>query len=427
MTDKQLEKVVDSKSLDADDCQAQTIVSEILKNIKTNGDKAINYYETKFSQNNLKNYLVDKKEIENVKISLADQKAIQYAYKNIYEFTKLQLPKDLKLNNKDKTLMKKYIPIENVGLYIPGGTAPLVSTSLMVIIPALVAKCKRIVLCTPCNKDNQINPAILYVAKLCKIKEIYKVGGAQAIGLMAYGTQTIKQVNKIFGPGNKFVMEAKKQINGNVNGCTIDMPAGPSEVLIIADTTAIPQFVASDMLAQLEHDICAKAVLITNNKKLVGAVEKEIQKQLLTLSRKAIINESLKNAKIIIVDDLEQAFDLANKFAPEHLMLQIKNPNKYLIKISNAGSVFIGNYSSEALGDYVSGTNHVLPTSGNAKSYSGLSVTAYMKEVTFQEITKTGIENMKSSLVQLADIEGLDAHKNSVLIRLKNMKGVSNE
>jgi histidinol dehydrogenase len=419
---KTFQSIMDRDNSDID-LKTRSTVAKILTDVATKGDSAINYYETKFANNNQNKYLVTTKEKSQIKISSSDKKAITYAYNSIFNFSKLQKPKNVKFIDNNKSLSQKYIPIQNVGIYIPGGTAPLVSTSLMTIIPALIANCPRIVICTPCDKNKKINPAILYVAKLCKIKEIYKVGGAQAIALMAYGTQTIKKVNKIFGPGNKFVTEAKKQINSQVNGCTIDMPAGPSEVLIIADKSANYRFVASDLLAQLEHDVSAKAILITTDVSFANNVFAEVKKQALTLTRRAIITTSLKNSYILIAKDINEAIQFSNEFAPEHLMLQVINPDKYLNLITNAGSVFIGDYSSEALGDYVSGTNHVLPTSQNAKCYSGLSVSSYMKAVTFQEVTKQGIKDMERSLIQLSDIEGLDAHKKSVLIRTKSLKG----
>jgi histidinol dehydrogenase len=331
----------------------------------------------------------------------------------------LQLPKTLRLNKNGIDAWKEYKAIERVGLYIPGGTAPLVSTLLMLAIPAVIAKCREIIVVTPPNKNGEINPAIIYAAKLCGINKIFAVGGAQAIAALAYGTETIPKVVKIFGPGNKYVTEAKLQVAQDPCGAALDMPAGPSEVLVIADDRANAQLVAADLLSQAEHDVDSKVILITTSQSLANQVDEALTAQLKNLQRQKIITKSLENAAIIIVDCLDEAFAISNIFAPEHLILQIDNPRNYLNFVQNAGSVFIGRWSAEALGDYASGPNHVLPTYGYAKSYSGLGVESFMKSITFQEVSKEGLLALAPTVETLAQLEGLDAHKIAVNLRRK--------
>jgi histidinol dehydrogenase len=313
---------------------------------------------------------------------------------------------------------RKSVGIEKVGIYIPGGTAPLFSTVLMLAVPASIAGCKEIVLCTPPSKEGTINPAILYAANLCGVTNIYKAGGVQAIGAMTYGTESIPKVFKIFGPGNQFVTAAKQLIQKD--GVAIDMPAGPSEVLVIADETAVPEFVAADLLSQAEHGADSQVVLLTTNKTIAEKVQKCIKEQLNDLSRKAIAEKALRNSRIVLLKSIDEAIELSNLYAPEHLILSCSNAEGLTDKIISAGSVFIGNYSPESVGDYASGTNHTLPTNGYAAMYSGVSVDSFVKKITFQQLTKEGLDNIGNTVMQMAAAEGLDAHKNAVAIRLKN-------
>ena len=312
---------------------------------------------------------------------------------------------------------RKSIGIEKVGLYIPGGTAPLFSTVLMLGIPAQLAGCKEIILCTPCDKNGKIDPVILFTAKLVGIKKIVKVGGAQAIAAMAFGTKTISKVDKIFGPGNQYVTCAKQLVNKE--GTAIDMPAGPSEVAVLADETCIPEFVAADLLSQAEHGTDSQVVLVTNSKEVIENVNLELQKQLDVLPRKEIVKEALKNSKAILVNDPDEGMEILNEYAPEHLIIACGNEDEIAAKIVNAGSVFLGNYSCESAGDYASGTNHTLPTNGFAKAYSGVSLDSFVKKVTFQKLSKEGLKNIGRTIELMAGAEGLDAHKNAVTLRLK--------
>jgi histidinol dehydrogenase len=311
-------------------------------------------------------------------------------------------------------------PIQKVGLYIPGGTAPLFSTVLMLAIPAQIAGCNEIVLCSPPDKNGKINSAILYAANLCGVTKIFKVGGIQAIAGMTFGTQTIPKVYKIFGPGNQFVTIAKQF--ATQFGVAIDMPAGPSELLIVADDTAIPSFVASDLLSQAEHGIDSQVVLVSTSKKLIYEVEIEINNQIQTLPRKAIAEKAISNSKLIFVENDVIALDLINEYGPEHFIICTKNEDFYTDNIQNAGSVFIGNYTPESAGDYASGTNHTLPTNGYAKNYSGVNLDSFLKAMTFQKITKKGIQNIGNAIEIMAEAEGLQAHKNAVSIRLKALE-----
>ncbi len=388
-------------------------VSGIIARVRRDGDAAISYYTELFDGVKLMPRNSEDELSNDVK------NAIETAYKNIRDFHELQLPKTLLLNKNGIDAWKEYKAIERVGLYIPGGTAPLVSTLLMLAIPAVIAKCREIIVVTPPNKNGEINPAIIYAAKLCGINKIFAVGGAQAIAALAYGTETIPKVIKIFGPGNKYVTEAKLQVAQDPCGAALDMPAGPSEVLVIADGWANAQLVAADLLSQAEHDVDSKVILITTSQSLANQVDEALAAQLKNLQRQKIITKSLEKAAIIIVDSLDEAFAISNIFAPEHLILQIDNPRNYLNFVQNAGSVFIGKWSAEALGDYASGPNHVLPTYGYAKSYSGLGVESFMKSITFQEVSKEGLLALAPTVETLAQLEGLDAHKTAVNLRRK--------
>ena len=315
---------------------------------------------------------------------------------------------------------RKSVGIEKVGIYIPGGSAPLFSTVLMLGIPAKMAGCKEIILCTPPNEQGEINPAILYAASLVGVTAIYSIGGAQSIAAMAYGTETIPKVHKIFGPGNQYVTAAKQLVQQN--GTAIDMPAGPSEVCVWADENAIPSFVAADLLSQAEHGPDSQVILIANNLGIVDAIKHEIDLQLAVLPRKDFAANALVNSKAIILTNQDQAIDLINAYAPEHLILAVANALQIADKIINAGSVFIGNYSPESVGDYASGTNHTLPTNGHAKAYSGVSLDSFVKKITFQQLTERGLMNIAPTVIEMADAEGLQAHSNAVSVRLNWIK-----
>lgn len=345
------------------------------------------------------------------------KKAIKIAAKNIEKFHSKQKPKEYSIKTMQGIECSRiFKPIENVGLYVPGGSAVLVSTLLMLGIPAIIAGCKRIVVSSPA-RNGIVHPAVAYTALLLEVNEFYKVGGAQAIAMMAYGTKKVKKVDKIFGPGNQYVTAAKTLVSIDPQGCAIDMPAGPSEVLIIADKYANPKFIASDLLSQAEHGSDSQVILLTYDETLARKVLIEIKKQLSTLPRKKIAESSLKSSFIFIVDSIEMAIKLSNDYAPEHLILNIKNPERFTKKIMNAGSVFVGQYSPESAGDYASGTNHSLPTYGYAKSIGGLSVESFMKPITFQKLSKEGLKNISETVIKLAETEQLTAHANAVKIR----------
>ncbi len=399
---------------------AYKIVQPILGNIKTYGIKAVLNYAKKLDGFSGKQIKVTNKEFEkSEKLVTAEfKKAVKTAVHNITKFHKLQLPHKYSVETTSGIICtREFRPIENVGLYIPGGTAILPSTLMMLTIPALIAGCNRIVVCSPTG--NNVSPEVLYVANYLGIKEFYKVGGAQAIGLMAFGTNKIKKVDKIFGPGNQFVAAAKAMISIDPKGCAIDMIAGPSEVLIIADEHADPKFIAADLLSQAEHGIDSQVILCTTSKEFARKVNKEIKFQTKHFSRKLIIEQSLMNSFGLVFKSIDDAIKFSNNYAPEHLILNIKNANEYTPKIINAGSVFIGKYSCESVGDYASGTNHSLPTYGYAKSIGGVAVEQFMKGLTFQEVTKKGLEKISKTVIELAKTERLEAHANAVKIRLK--------
>ena len=399
-------------------------VQSIIKNVKQNGDKALIRFEKKFSNIKIKNKTLkfSKKEINKI-IKDIDPKlknSINIAFKRIKDFHKKQKTLPFKLKDKYKNeLSYTYTPIESAGVYVPGGTASYPSTVLMNCIPAIVAGVKNIFLTTPALGKN-INSAVIYAAKKCGVKEIYKIGGAHSIAAFAYGTKTFKKVDKIVGPGNAFVAAAKKEVYGDVG---IDMIAGPSEVSIVADKDANPDWIASDLIAQAEHDVYAQSILITNNLNLIQKVNSSIKKQLIDLPKKKIASKSLKNYGLAIyIKNMSNIIDAINIIAPEHLELYVKNYKKLLKKIKNAGSIFLGKYSPEAMGDYLAGPNHVLPTSGSAKFSSGLSVNDFLKRHSLIKITKTGIERLGPSVINLAQYENLEGHANSVKIRLKKEK-----
>ncbi len=403
--------------------EIENTVFEIFKEVQKNGDAAIAAYVKKFDKAELTEFLVTEAEIQSAKevISAELKEAIQLAKANIEKFHEAQVSKAVKVETvPGVSCWQEKRPIQKVGLYIPGGTAPLFSTILMLAIPAKIAGCKEIVLCTPSDKNGKVHPAVLYTADLCGIRQIFKVGGIQAIAAMTFGTETIPQVYKIFGPGNQYVTVAK-QI-ATKYGIAIDMPAGPSELLVFADYNANARFVASDLLSQAEHGEDSQVILVSTSKDLIDDVEKELEIQLELLPRKEIARVAISKSKLIFCKSGDTALELINEYAPEHFILCTERNDKYLAGIENAGSVFIGNYTPESAGDYASGTNHTLPTNGYAKNYSGVNLDAFLKAITFQKITKKGLQTIGSAIEIMAEEEGLHAHKNAVTLRLESLK-----
>lgn len=395
-------------------------VLEVLERVRTEGDKAVIEYEEKFDHVHLDSLTVSEEEFAEAEkaVSIELKAAIMLAFNNIRKFHEAQIFESKPINTlPGVTCWQKAVAIEKVGLYIPGGTAPLFSTVLMLATPAQIAGCKEIVLCTPPNREGKIHPAILYAAKIAGVSRVFKAGGVQAIGAMAYGTSSVPKVYKIFGPGNQYVMAAKQEVS--LHDVAIDMPAGPSEVAVLADETANPVFVASDLLSQAEHGVDSQSMLITTSATLIRAVTEEVERQLEQLPRKEIAARSLEHSKLILIDNMELAVEMMNRYAPEHLIIETKNYHELAEKIVNAGSVFLGAYSPESAGDYASGTNHTLPTNGYAKAYSGVSLDSFIRKITFQEITKEGIATIGPAIEVMAANEYLDAHKNAVSVRLK--------
>jgi len=402
--------------------EIKRIVKPILKKVKEKGDKALRLFAFEYDHVELDNILVASSEIDGIEknIDKKTRDAIKMAYDNIKKFHEAQLTDILEVETTQGVICRrKNVPVERVGLYVPGGSAPLFSTVLMLAIPAKIAGCREIVICTPPGINGKVHPLILYAAKLTGVDKIAKVGGAQAIGALAYGTESVPKVDKIFGPGNQYVTAAKLIVNQK--GTAIDMPAGPSELAVIADRTAIPEFVASDLLSQAEHGIDSQVVLITTSEELIKKVIKEIKVLSEALPRKHIIDKSLLNSRFFLVENLDVAVELCNAYAPEHLIISTENEDSIAEKIINAGSVFLGNYTPESAGDYASGTNHTLPTYGHARSYSGVSVDSFVKKITFQKISKKGLKNLGPAIEIMAEKEELDAHKLAVSIRLKNL------
>ncbi len=402
--------------------QIEGTVLEVFKAIQTEGDSAVARYTEKFDGIALQNPIVSENEI-NEAVDLLDsdlKESIQLAKSNIETFHKAQRTAPVQVETAPgvKCWQEKR-PIQKVGLYIPGGTAPLFSTILMLAIPAKIAGCKEVILCTPPDKEGKINPAILFTAQLCGIDTIYKIGGIQAIGAMTFGTETVSKVYKIFGPGNQFVTVAKQM--ATKYNVSIDMPAGPSELLVVADDSADAAFVASDLLSQAEHGADSQVILVSTSKSLIAQVENEIESQLAVLPRKAIAEKAIANSKLIYVDSHETALDLIDEYGPEHFIVATENNEFYVDNIANAGSIFIGNYTPESAGDYASGTNHTLPTNGYAKQYSGVNLDSFMKSMTFQELTPQGIQNIGKAIELMAEAEGLQAHKNAVTLRLTKL------
>lgn len=395
-------------------------VTSVINTVKQDGDAGVLALTEKFDGVKPESIRVSKSEIEAASERLSEEMkaALQQAYSNISKFHKAQKPQPIKVETQPGVVCEQItMPINKVGLYIPGGSAPLPSTVLMLGIPAQIAGCQKVVLCSP----PPIADEILYVAKLCKIDEVYNIGGAQAVAAMAYGTKSVSKVDKIFGPGNAYVTEAKRQVSNDFRGAAIDMPAGPSEVLVIADETADPDFIAADLLSQAEHGPDSQVVLVTPSPIIADQVADAIEKQLKELSRSDIARKALGSSLLIIAESLTQCVSISNFYGPEHLIVQTKNPRELLPLLDNAGSIFLGKYSPESAGDYASGTNHVLPTYGYTKTYSSLGLADFSKRMTVQELTADGLKGLAPTVVTMADAEGLDAHKRAVTIRIEKL------
>ncbi len=407
---------IDTTSLEA-------TVQSVLSDIKLNGQSAVKKYTLQFDKAEIENVLVSADEFSAAEKLISEElkQAIKLAKKNIETFHSAQ-KENVKIieTMPGVTCWRKSIAIQKVGLYIPGGTAPLFSTILMLGVPAKLAGCAEIILCTPPDSNGNINPAILYTAQLIGITKVFKIGGVQAIGAMAYGTEVVPQVYKIFGPGNQYVTCAKQLINKQ--GVAIDMPAGPSEVAVLVDESCVPEFVAADLLSQAEHGSDSQVILVSTNEDVIKSVQTELENQLAVLPRKELAASALNNSKAILVKTNAEAIELLNEYAPEHLIIACKDNEQLAEQVVNAGSVFLGNYSCESAGDYASGTNHTLPTNGYAKAYSGVSLDSFVKKITYQKLTKEGINNIGSAIELMAEAEGLQAHKNAVTVRLNSNK-----
>lgn len=401
----------------------ESTVNEVFSEIKKKGDVAVAKYTSLFDGVSLDNFEVTQHEVTEAESQIPQdlKDAMLLAHENITRFHTAQRTERISVTTSPGVeCWQEKRPIEKIGLYIPGGTAPLFSTILMLAVPANIAGCKEIILCTPPDKEGKINPAILYAASLCGISRIFKIGGIQAIGALTFGTQTVPKVYKIFGPGNQFVTVAKQL--ATKHDVAIDMPAGPSELLVVADDTANAAFVASDLLSQAEHGADSQVILVSTSEKLLDAVEEEIKIQIADLPRKTIAEKSMAHCRLILVESDEVALEMINEYAPEHFIICAKNEDLYIDGIMNAGSVFIGNYTPESAGDYASGTNHTLPTNGYARQYSGVNLDSFMKSMTFQRITAEGIKNIGPAIELMAEAEGLQAHKNAVSLRLKELE-----
>ena len=403
--------------------QLNATVTSVLEDVKANGDAAVKRYEEKFDHVSLESLSVTEAEIAEAMDNISQElkESLELAHHNIAVFHEAQKFEGQCIETAPGvTCWQKSIPIEKVGLYIPGGTAPLFSTVLMLATPAKIAGCKEIILCTPPNREGKVNPAILAAAKIAGVSKIYKAGGVQAIGAMAYGTETVPKVFKIFGPGNQFVMAAKQQVS--LLEVAIDMPAGPSEVCVVADDTSNPVYVAADLLSQAEHGIDSQVFLITTSENLLAKVKDEVARQLAALPRCEIAAKSLDNSKLVLVHDDDEAMELANYYAPEHLIIATKNYDELAGKVVNAGSVFLGQWACESAGDYASGTNHTLPTHQYALAYNGVNLDSYNRKVTFQHLTEEGIRSIGSAVVCMAENEQLEAHANAMRLRIESLK-----
>ena len=406
-----------------DTAQLNQTVAAVLADVKTRGDEAVKGYELKFDHVDLEALAVSQAEIDEAQKLVSSQlrQAIELAHDNIRKFHESQRFRTKKVETQPGVVCwQKSVAIEKVGLYIPGGTAPLFSTVLMLATPAKIAGCREIVLCTPPDRQGNVNPAILVAAHVAGVSKIFKIGGVQAIGAMAYGTDSVPKVSKIFGPGNQYVMAAKQQVS--LHDVAIDMPAGPSEVCVIADEKANAEFVAADLLSQAEHGADSQVVLITTSNKLIDDVQQEISRQLDRLPRKEIAEKALQNSRMILVNDSKEAMDLSNAYAPEHLVIQTEDYEAIAERVINAGSVFLGRYACESAGDYASGTNHTLPTHGYATAYSGVNLDSYCRKVTFQHLTEEGIKSIGRAVELMAEAEQLDAHKNAMTVRLSSIR-----
>lgn len=402
--------------------QLNATVASVLEDVKNRGDEAVREYEEKFDHAHLHQLAVSPEEIEEAEQLVSDdlKQALTLAHHNIEKFHHAQHFNGEKVETAPGVLCwQKSVAIEKVGLYIPGGTAPLFSTVLMLATPAKIAGCKEIVLCTPPNREGKVNPAILMAAKIAGVSKIFKAGGVQAIGAMAYGTESVPKVYKIFGPGNQYVMAAKQQVS--LHDVAIDMPAGPSEVCVIADENSDAEFVAADLLSQAEHGIDSQVFLITTSEKTLNKVQEEVDKQLAQLPRKEIASKTLENSKLILVHDTNEAIDLSNCYAPEHLIIATDDYEQLAAKVVNAGSVFLGKYACESAGDYASGTNHTLPTHRYALAYNGVNLDSYNRKITFQHLDEQGIRSIGHAVEVMAASEMLDAHKNAMTVRMKKL------
>lgn len=402
--------------------QLNATVKNVLDDVKAHGDEAVRHYEQQFDHVSLDSLAVSEEEIEEAfrTISTELKASLELAHHNIAAFHEAQRFEGKKIETAPGVdCWQKSVPIEKVGLYIPGGTAPLFSTVLMLATPAKIAGCKEIVLCTPPNREGKINPAILAAARIAGVEHIYKAGGVQAIGAMAYGTESIPKVYKIFGPGNQFVMTAKQQVS--LHDVAIDMPAGPSEVCVIADDSSNATFVAADLLSQAEHGIDSQVMLITNSEEMLNKVKEETDRQLQKLPRKEIAAKTLENSQLVLVHDTDEAMELSNCYAPEHLIIATKDYEQLATKVINAGSVFLGKWACESAGDYASGTNHTLPTHQYALAYNGVNLDSYNRKITFQHLTREGIESIGKAVVCMAENEQLEAHAEAMRLRLKEI------
>lgn len=405
--------------------QLKKTVGDIIARVEAEGDAAVLDYTRKFDCPDLTNLVLSQDDIDALaaKVTPVVASAIDTAFNNIKAFHEAQMPSDIALTTTPGVKCElRFTALDTVGLYIPGGSAPLPSTVLMLGVPALVAGCENKLLCTPPNKEQLIAPEIAYAARKCGIDKIFLCGGAQAIAAMALGTETIPQVDKIFGPGNSFVTEAKQQVSQRADGAAIDMPAGPSEVLVLADEFANPEFVAADLLSQAEHGPDSQAILVSNSATLIEEAKAAVERQLATLSRAEIARPAMENARYILADSIGQAIEASNAYAAEHLIVQIESARDYLPKIKYAGSIFLGPWSPESAGDYASGTNHVLPTYGYAKNYSSLGLLDFMRRYTIQELSADGMRNLGPAIMALAAAEGLDAHEQAVALRMQALK-----
>lgn len=395
-------------------------VKAIIERVKTEGDRAVLDYEAQFDKVSLSSLSVSAQEMDEAEALVSNElkAAIRLSAQNIETFHAAQRFNGAKVETQPGvTCWQKAVAIEKVGLYIPGGTAPLFSTVLMLALPARIAGCREIVLCTPPARDGKVHPAVLYAARVAGVSRIFKAGGVQAIAAMAYGTESVPKVYKIFGPGNQYVTAAKQLVS--LRDVAIDMPAGPSEVEVLADESANPTFVAADLLSQAEHGVDSQALLITTSATLQQAVKTEVERQLALLPRKEIAEKSLANSKLIVVSSMDEALEMTNQYAPEHLIIETTNPEEEAARVVNAGSVFLGSYSPESAGDYASGTNHTLPTNGYAKAYSGVSLDSFIRKITFQQLTREGIQRIGPAIEIMAANEHLDAHKQAVTVRIK--------